>query len=57
MSVSLFSDASDAGDHRGFCIYIDTLCQGPTQRFAMKTDCLVSSKPRTKRIVRSSIRS
>ena len=30
MSVSLFSDASGANERRGFCIFIETLCQGPT---------------------------
>ncbi len=29
MSVSLCSGASGEKDQRGFCIYIDTLCQGP----------------------------
>ena len=30
MSVSLFSDTSGANERRWFCIFIDTLCQGPT---------------------------
>ncbi len=30
MSSPLYSGFSEAGGRRGFCIYIDALCQGPT---------------------------